>query len=244
MQEKASEIEFLNRESNALQERANADEIRCKRVEAETAELRARLVEVQSELEKSRAEVSRLETAAAASVGTQTIGRASGRQWTTTTTTGVKRQQVDELDKTKRELTELRDKYAELSESVGGQVGTLNKEIERLNREKEHLALDLADLKAKYERALEINQRKGIFNFLIFDSLSIKLCFLLLFKDKKHEPGHYLSEHDQERILLEKLEAQTLNTKYEAKVQYLEVEIDTLRSKIRKLLKVCLLLKL
>ena len=48
----------------------------------------------------------------------------------------------------------------------------------------------------------------------------------------------YLSEQDQERLLLEKFEAQALNTKYEAKIQYLDVEIDTLRSKIRKLIKV------
>jgi hypothetical protein len=45
-------------------------------------------------------------------------------------------------------------------------------------------------------------------------------------------------EIDHEKAILEKLEAQAVNTKYEAKIQYLEVEIDTLRSKIRKLLKV------
>lgn len=162
VQEKASEIEFLNRESNALQERANSDEIRCKRVEAETAELRSKLEVVQSELEKSRVEVSRLEAAAAASIGTQTVGRASGRQWTAPTTTGVKRQQADELEKTKRELVELRDKYAELSESVSGKVGTLSQEIERLHKEKEQLVIDLADLRLRYERALDSNQRNTI----------------------------------------------------------------------------------
>lgn len=158
MQEKASEIEFLNRESNALQERANSDEIRCKRVESDAAELRAKLEQVQVELEKSRAEVSRLE---AASVATQT-SRSSGRQWTTATTptSGVKRQQADELDKTKRELAELRDKYNELlGENVSGKIGTLTNEIARLNKEKEQLAIDLADLRSKYEHALEISQR-------------------------------------------------------------------------------------
>lgn len=166
VQEKASEIEFLNRESNALQERANSDEVRCKRVEANAAELRARLEQVQVELEKSRAEVSRLE---AASVATQT-SRSSGRQWTTasTPTSGVKRQQADELDKTKRELAELRDKYTELlGENVSGKIGTLTNEIARLNKEKEQLAHDLADLRNKYEHALEINHRKSSF-FVVY----------------------------------------------------------------------------
>ena len=36
---------------------------------------------------------------------------------------------------------------------------------------------------------------------------------------------------------MQKLENQALNAKYETKIQYLEVEIDTLRSKIRKLLR-------
>jgi len=169
VQEKASEIEFLNRESNALQERANADEIRCKRVETETAELRAKVEQVQNELEKSRAEVNRLEAAAAASVATQTNGRGtSHRSWTTaTTTSGVKMtaRQVDEYEKNKKELTELREKYIELSDSVSGKVGSLNKEIDRLNKDKEQLAIDLADLRAKYERAVDTN-RMMFFSYL------------------------------------------------------------------------------
>ena len=44
-------------------------------------------------------------------------------------------------------------------------------------------------------------------------------------------------EIDNEKIMLQKLESQALNAKYENKIQYLEVETDTLRSKIRKLLK-------
>lgn len=46
------------------------------------------------------------------------------------------------------------------------------------------------------------------------------------------------AELDQEKQALKKLETQALNAKYEMKIQYLEIEIDTLRSKIRKLLKV------
>ena len=45
-------------------------------------------------------------------------------------------------------------------------------------------------------------------------------------------------EVKQEKIALKNLESQALNAKYESKIQYLEIEIDTLRSKIRKLLKV------
>jgi hypothetical protein len=44
-------------------------------------------------------------------------------------------------------------------------------------------------------------------------------------------------EIDHEKVVLQKLESQALNAKYENKIQYLEVETDTLRSKIRKLLK-------
>ena len=46
------------------------------------------------------------------------------------------------------------------------------------------------------------------------------------------------NEIDHEKAVLQKLEIQAANAKYENKIQYLEVEIDTLRSKIRKLLKV------
>jgi chromosome segregation ATPase len=40
-----------------------------------------------------------------------------------------------------------------------------------------------------------------------------------------------------EKVVMKKLESQVLTAKYESKVQYLEIEIDTLRSKVRKLLK-------
>jgi hypothetical protein len=75
-------------------------------------------------------------------------------------------------------------------------------------------------------------------------SEKIKIKNLNLFKFtkavKKSESNSYMIEQeiDHEKAILEKLEAQAVNTKYEAKIQYLEVEIDTLRSKIRKLLKV------
>ena len=76
---------------------------------------------------------------------------------------------------------------------------------------------------------------------LIFSLLLFKIFNLIkIFKFEGSKPDLNLieSEIDHERAVLKKIEHQALNTKYETKIQYLEVEIDTLRSKIRKLLKV------
>ncbi len=59
--------------------------------------------------------------------------------------------------------------------------------------------------------------------------------FFLIIEAKTEMIEH---EIDHEKVVLQKLESQALNAKYENKIQYLEVETDTLRSKIRKLLKV------
>jgi chromosome segregation ATPase len=151
VQEKASEIEFLNRESNALLERANTDETRAAEAERETGELRSRLALLQADLDKSRAEVTRLEALASSS------GRNTPQRSWTTTTSGVKMtaRQLDEFDKTKKELADLKDRYTDLSDSLGSRVVGLTAEIERLNKDKEQLQGDLVELREKYERALE-----------------------------------------------------------------------------------------
>lgn len=63
--------------------------------------------------------------------------------------------QLDEFDKTKKELVDLKDRYTELSDSLGSRVVGLTAEIERLNKDKEQLQGDLVELREKYERALE-----------------------------------------------------------------------------------------
>ena len=115
---------------------------------------------------------------------------------------------LDDFEKTKLELSELRLRYAQLSTSLDEKVSLLNKEVERLNGDKEKLFVDLAELRAKHSHCREASNAQLI-----------------------------ESEIDHEKAVLQKLENQALNAKYETKIQYLEVEIDTLRSKIRKLLR-------
>lgn len=144
--EKASEIEFLNRESNALQERINSDELRCKRYEHEVNELRAKLEHVQSDLEKSKAEISKLEA--------QSKHPSPHRSWTNSTNVvKMSTRQMEEYERTRKELNDLKERYAELSESLNGKVCALTKEIDRLNKDKEQLSTDLAELRMKYEKA-------------------------------------------------------------------------------------------
>ena len=114
---------------------------------------------------------------------------------------------LEEYEKNKIELTELRTKYDDLRSNLEDKVIVLNKEIDRLNQDKEKLFQDLNEIKTKHSHCKESNAQ------------SIE------------------SEIDHEKAVLQKLENQALNAKYETKIQYLEVEIDTLRSKIKKLLR-------
>ena len=50
------------------------------------------------------------------------------------------------------------------------------------------------------------------------------------------------NEIQNEKMMLQKIETETLTLKYETKIQYLDAEIETYRSKIKKLIKVCLFL--
>jgi chromosome segregation ATPase len=202
LKEKMSEIEFLNRENVSLQERINADEKRISLIDTEKNDLKQKLANLKTDLDKKSTELNKFDSL----VKSKEIELGKTNKLITNKEQAVQKK-LEEFEKNKIELSELRTKYDDLRLNLEDKVSILNKEIERLNKDKEQLFQDLNDIKAKHSHCKESTAQ------LIENEI------------------------DHEKAVLQKLENQALNAKYETKIQYLEVEIDTLRSKIKKLLR-------
>ena len=116
-------------------------------------------------------------------------------------------------DKVKTKLDECvedRKDLIELQEKLDNLTVDSDAKISSLNAEIERLSSEKDKLAEAYESLAALNKN-------------------LLKSNENESPS--------EKVVLKKLETEVLNAKYESKVQYLEIEIDTLRSKIRKLLK-------
>ena len=114
-----------------------------------------------------------------------------------------------ENEKIRTELFTLQAKQTELISKHDEAIKELHDELKRNVTEKEKLIEDMNELKSK-----QTNQRAN------------------------RSLGSFIEQEiDHEKAVLQGIENQALNAKYETRIQYLEVEIDTLRSKIRKLLR-------
>jgi chromosome segregation ATPase len=116
---------------------------------------------------------------------------------------------LEDYENNRTDLKNLQEKYKLLSNDLDTKVTRLTNEINRLNKDKEQLYNDLTELKSQDNKKTTTKTSSEILD----------------------------NEIDREKAVLQRLETQAITAKYETKVQYLEVEIDTLRTKIRKLLK-------
>jgi chromosome segregation ATPase len=231
LKEKLGELEFLNRENNTLQERITADEAKIKTSDEQIKKLKYRIDDLNFEVDSKNNELAKIESLIL-SKETE-IGDFSKKlnnrelqiKW-----------KLEEFERNKKELDALRINYADLMANMNDQVTGLNHEIEALGKDKDLLQIELAELRSEHDKCL---RNKEFYLFFINHCFAKSISFLSRYSDTKNELIE--QEIDHEKAMLQKLEGQALNAKYENKIQYLEVETDTLRSKIRKLLKVNLL---
>jgi chromosome segregation protein len=123
LQDKLSEIEFLNRENNALQERINSDEKKLRSANDEINKMKQSLDRLSNEY----TEMSHL---------------LKNKDATT-------KNKLEEFEKTRQDLSSLQKKYSELTQNLDSKVTSLTSEIDRLKKDKEKLSEDLLNLKNK-----------------------------------------------------------------------------------------------
>ncbi len=187
LKEKISDLDFLNKENNTLQERINTDGLKIQKLEDDWKKLKNKLSETNSQLEVKNMEINQLKS--------KELNRDKNI--------------FKENEKIRTELFTLQAKQAELLSKHDEAIKELQEELKKNVTEKDKLIEELSELKSKHT-----NQRGG------------------------RSLGSFIEQEiDHEKAVLQGIENQALNAKYETRIQYLEVEIDTLRSKIRKLLR-------
>lgn len=145
--------------------------------------------------------------------------------------------------------TEIRKIEAQLKvqetnvKTAGLKVSQFDKSVRAKMDECSNDRRDLIALQEKYDASAsewetKVNSMSKEIERLSAEKLKLTEAFGQLNKLHTECGNNNLIGVESEKTVLKKLESQVLSAKYEAKVQYLEIEIDTLRSKVRKLLKV------
>lgn len=135
--------------------------------------------------------------------------------------TSVKSQEID--------LKKVDSRFATVDKTVKSKMDEVNKDRQAL-----------LELQKKFDKLTEDTDTKVDTLTREMERISSEKTKLKQAFDELniiHEKCSAVSGEQGEKAVLKKLESQVLSAKYESKVQYLEIEIDTLRSKIRKLLK-------
>jgi chromosome segregation ATPase len=199
LKEKTNQIDVLGQENKTLLDKFNSESMRCKAVENDLTQCKAKLSQLNKDLEVKSLEL----------VSIENLIKSKENEFDNKSTklfaseVSVK-EKLEECIRNKQALQELKEKYELLGKDSETKVGSLTREIDRLNKEKDELISSFEELQLEHTKCASI---KSV-------------------------------ENENEKALLKKLELQAINSKYESKSQYLEIEIDTLRSKVRKLLKV------
>ena len=213
--EKSDELESLRRENAMWLEKTERDEARVKALEKEAFKLRFLIDDLNRDLEMKNAELARYESLVRSKE--LELGDVNDKL---VSKEHMFRSKLEDYEKNRADLAALRLKYSELGASLNEQLSALNKHIAALTADKQALADQLDATKAELE---QINKRPPP-------------------PPPQVETTDSGAAADSERVAMLRLENQALSVKYEAKVQYLEVEINTLRARIQKLLKVSVLL--
>ncbi len=190
LKERTSEVDRLAEENKYMKDKVGTDANRLKTFEEDLTFHKSQISSLNRDLDSKNAEICKIE----AQLKAQEAEIKKNGLKVTSVEKSIK-SKMDEVSSDREDLVELQKKHSEESKEWENKVGSLTREIDRLNSEKEKLSQAL---------------------------------------NKIHDPS---TGSESDKSAFKKLESQVLNAKYESKVQYLEIEIDTLRSKVRKLLK-------
>ncbi len=210
MNEKISEIEFLNRENNSLLERVNLDDKRINLANNELENYKNKILNLNSQLEFKLQDVARLE---------HNLKSKENELCNLNLKLNIKeldiKHKLDECDSHRLELNSLEAKYIILSTDLDSKVDELTKEIDRLKDDKEKMYLDLQELRAKH----------SLYHHEFNNS-----------NDKTSVVQNQNANAQANN--LRNIELLATRTKYETKINVYELEINNLKAKIGKMLRV------
>jgi len=194
LKDRTGEVTKLAEENKSMKEKIGSDADRLRTFEEDLSFHKSQISSLNKDLGAKNAEIRRIEDQLKAQ-------EAEIKQAGFKATTADKslRSKMDEVVSDREDLVELQRQHAGESKEWESKVGSLTREIDRLNSERDRLTQAYGELSKIHEQC-----GGGV---------------------------------EGEKGALKRLESQVLNAKFESKVQYLEIEIDTLRSKVRKLLK-------
>ena len=211
LNEKISEIEFLNRENNSLLERANVDEKRLNIANSELENYKNKVLNLNSQLDLKINEIMKFENI-------------FKNKDTEIACLNLK-MNVKEIDLKHRtdECEMLQLKYQNISSDLDSKVNELIVEIERLKSDKEKLSADLYELRAKHSlnhtHHQELNNDTN--KTITSSPISSQTTSAAIHTNN-----------------LKNIELLATKTKFETKINVYELEISNLKAKIGKLLKV------
>ncbi len=162
LKEKLSEIEFLNRENNTLQERVNLDEAKIKTQDEQIQKLKFRIDDLNFDIDVKNNEMAKIESLILSKetelgdFNKKLTNRELQIKW-----------KLEEFERNRKELDVLRVNYADLNTKMNDKVNGLTKEIEALAKEKDQLNAELSELKTEHEKCMS---KRFIFYSSIFNS--------------------------------------------------------------------------
>jgi chromosome segregation ATPase len=147
LQEKISELEFLNRENNALTERMSADDVKIKTLEREKMKLKFKIDDLYNDLNNKNDELDKIEQ----SFKNKEMDLSSEKERIMSKEVFFK-SKLEDYEQSKLDLANLRVKYADLAISSDEKIRALNTDLEKIGKEKEKVAKELIDLQTKHKQ--------------------------------------------------------------------------------------------
>jgi chromosome segregation ATPase len=215
LNEKISEIEFLNRENNSLLERIHVDEKRINITNSELENYKNKVLNLNSQLDLKMNEIMKFEN-----IFKNKDTEIAGLNLKINVKEIDLKHKIDECEK-------LQLKYQNISSDLDSKVHELVVEIERLKSDKKKLSADLYELRTKHSLN---NSNHHHYQELNNDHKTIVSCPPATSIQNTSAAIHTNN--------LKNIELLATKTKFETKINVYELELNNLKAKIGKLLKV------